>query len=120
MSRRMMTGNPKVYRYYFTKHTPQRPVALHGQEVPYFFGNLEDESAYDASDRALSQTMQEAKRRFIRTGDPNGGDLPHWDAYGPDDPYMQFGDDGAVPGTGLRNDALDFAVKALNAKFPLD
>lgn len=119
MSRRMVERTPNVYRYHFTKHTAQRPVAIHGAESPYFFGNLPGD-AYDDSDRALSQTMQQAKRRFIKTGNPNGSDLPAWTAYNAEDPYMQFGDDGAVPGAGLRNAALDLAVKALDAKFPLD
>jgi carboxylesterase type B len=118
MSRHMMTRTPNVFRYHFTKHTAQRPVTVHGAESPYFFGNLATD-AYDDSDRALSEVMQQAKRRFIKTGNPNGGDLPPWTPYNSADPYMQFGDEGAVPGTGLRNAALDFAVKALDAKFPL-
>lgn len=120
MARRMVMRTQNVYRYHFTKHTAKSPVALHGAESPYFFGNLEDDDAYDDSDRVLSATIQQAKRRFIKSGNPNGGDLPPWPEYNPDDPYMQFGDDGAVPGTGLRNAALDFAVKALDEKYPLN
>jgi len=118
MSRHMMARTPNVYRYHFTKHTSKNPVAVHGGESPYFFGNLNDE-AYDDTDRALSALMQQAKRNFIRTGNPNGGDLPPWSAYNLDDPYMLFGNEGAVAGTGLRNDALDLAAKALEAKFPV-
>ena len=114
----MVEHRPNVYRYHFTKHTANSPVVLHGAESRYFMGNLDGEEFTD-SDRALSETMQQAKRRFIKTGNPNGGDLPPWTAYNADDPYMEFGDAGAVPGAGLRNTALDVAVKALNAKFPL-
>jgi para-nitrobenzyl esterase len=120
MARRMVKFTPNVYRYHFTKHTVKSPVTLHNAEQAYFFGNMAGNDAYNETDFALSTMMQQAKRRFIRTGNPNGGDLPHWPAYNADDPYMEFGDNGAVPGTGLRNQALDFAVKAVDTKFPVD
>ena len=121
MSRRMVGETPNVYRWHFTKHTSKMPVTLHNTEQAYFFGNLDAGIGHDDSDRALSEAMQGAKRRFIKTGNPNGGDLPHWAPYGEGgDPYMEFGDKGPVPGTGLRNEALDFAVKATDARFPLD
>ena len=118
MSRRMVERTPNVYRYHFTKHTAKNPVATHGSETAYFFGNLQDES-YDDSDRALSALMQQAKRNFIRTGNPNGGDLPSWTAYNAEDPFMLFGNEGALPGMGHRNAALDLAKKAIEEKFPL-
>ena len=91
-----------------------------GAEQAYFFGNLDPDAGHDVSDRVLSEVLQQAKRRFIKTGDPNGGDLPAWVAYADTDPYMEFGDAGAVAGTGLRNASLDFAVQALDAQFPLE
>ena len=120
MSRRMVGRTPNVYRWHFNKHTSKMPVTLHNTEQAYFFGNLDASLGHDETDRAISETMQAAKRRFIKTGNPNGGDLPLWAPYDGTDPYMEFGDKGAVPGTGLRNRELDFAVKAMDARFPLD
>jgi carboxylesterase type B len=120
MSRRMVTRTPNVYRYLFTKHHRQSDVAIHADEVPYFFGNVTVNDKYDKTDVSLSKFMQGAKRRFIKTGNPNGGEIPTWPAYGPDDPFMEFGDEGAVPGARHRNAALDFAIRALDTLFPLD
>ncbi len=120
MARRMAQRNPRVYRYHFTKHTSASPVAMHGQDVPYWFGNLAPGGPFDDSDRPLSAQMQAAKRRFIHSGDPNGGELPVWPPYDSTDPYMTFGDQGPVPGAGLRNRALDFAVKVLDERYPLE
>ncbi len=120
MSRRMVRRTPNVYRYLFTKHNKKSPVAIHADEVPYFFGNISVNEKYDATDVALSKVMQDAKRRFIKTGNPNGGALTNWTAYNQDDPLIEFGDNGVVPGAGYRNGALDFAIRALDALFPLE
>ena len=119
MSRRMVKRTPNVYRYLFTRHHKLSTVAIHADEVLYFFGNVTVNDKYDETDVALSKVMQDAKRRFIKTGNPNGGELKNWTAYNQDDPLMEFGDHGAVPGAGYRNAALDFAIRALDKLFPL-
>jgi para-nitrobenzyl esterase len=119
MSRRMVKRTPNVYRYLFTRHNRKRPVAIHDDEVAYFFGHVTVNDQYDKADVTLSKLMQDAKRRFIRTGNPNGGEVNHWPAYGPEDPLLELGDRGAVARTGYRNDALDFALRALEAKSPI-
>lgn len=120
MSRRMLTRTPNVYRYLFTKHHRNTQVAIHADDVPYFFGNVSVNDRYDETDVALSKLMQGAKRRFIKTGNPNGAGIPTWPAYGQDDPFMGFGNDGAEPGAKHRDAALDFAVRALDMLFPLE
>ena len=120
MSRRMVRRTPNVYRYLFAKHHNQSDVAIHADEVPYFFGNVVINGKYDETDLALSNIMQNAKRRFIKTGNPNGPNLARWPAYNHEDPIMVFGDDGATPGAGHRNAALDFAVRALDTLYPLE
>ena len=120
MSRRMLTRTPNVYRYLFTQHHRQTNVAIHADEVPYFFGNVAANDKYDETDVALSNVMHEARRRFIKTGNPNGGRMTNWPAYDRNDPLMVFGDDGARPDARYRNEALDFAIRALDTKFPLE
>jgi para-nitrobenzyl esterase len=118
MSRRMVTRTPNVYRYVFSKHSRGHPVAIHDDEAAYFFGHVTAGDRYDETDVALSRIMQDAKRRFIRTGNPNGGALRNWPAYGSGDPLLEFGDGGPVPRTAWRNDALDFTLRALDARVP--
>ena len=45
-------------------------------------GNLHliKEYAWTADDYKVSETMSEYFANFIKTGNPNGGTLPHWDA----------------------------------------
>ena len=64
---------------------PQMPKAIgapHAAEIEYAMGNLHlvDDYAWTADDYKASATMQEFFANFIKTGDPNGGELPTWDA----------------------------------------
>jgi len=126
MSRYMVTRTPNVYRYLFTKHsaspfmTDLRPVTTHVDEIPYIFGSVAEGTKYNASDVATSLAMQDAKRRFIKTGNPNGGTgVPAWPAYDKTDPYMEFGDAGQAAGTGHRNAQLDLVQQYLETTRPL-
>ncbi len=70
-------GRP-VYEYYFTK-TNKSLSNFHAGEIPYAYGNLwRYKGVYDESDFALSETMQNYWVNFVKTGDPNGQDLPEW------------------------------------------
>ncbi len=70
-------GRP-VYEYYFTKKN-QSLSNYHAGEMPYAYGNLwRHPGLYDASDEALSETMQAYWVNFVKTGDPNGEGLPEW------------------------------------------
>jgi para-nitrobenzyl esterase len=122
MSRDMATRTPNVYRYLFTKHGAAPtylanglPVTTHADELPYIFGAVTAGTIYDASDVATSEAMQDAKRRFVRAGNPNGGTcMPKWPAYDATDPYMAFGDTGQIPGAGYRNSQLDLVQQYLD------
>jgi para-nitrobenzyl esterase len=55
--------------------------AYHMLDIPLVFANTHEVSADtgdDAAARAMAATMSDALLRFVRTGDPNGGTLPHW------------------------------------------
>ena len=91
--------------------------AAHTQEMEYVFGNfgarksLPAES-FNATDRELSETIQQYWVNFVKTGDPNGGTLPHWPRFRPGTrAYMEFTDAGAVAGIGLRRPFCDLFIE---------
>ena len=83
------TGWPTYY-YYYTHVRPQPTAykasgpaaygALHSSEIEYALGNLDANPAYawTDADRKVSATMSGYWANFIKTGNPNGGDLPLW------------------------------------------
>ncbi len=82
------TGKAPVYFYYFDQPRPAKrdgsagpdAGAVHSGEIEYALGNLPGNTVYawTATDRRVSQTMQGYWAQFIKTGDPNGPDLPRW------------------------------------------
>jgi para-nitrobenzyl esterase len=59
---------------------PQARGAVHSAEIEYAMGNLDSNKVYawTPEDYKVSKTMQEYFANFIKTGNPNGGDLPQW------------------------------------------
>ena len=46
----------------------------------------------DAADLSVASAMTDALARFVKTGDPNGGQLPMWPRYTvTGEPYLEFG-----------------------------
>ena len=77
-SRLLTAQGVPVYTYYFTKDN-RGLGSNHAGELPYFYGNLDKHPGnYDETDAALARTMISYYVNFIKTGDPNGGDLPQW------------------------------------------
>jgi len=86
-------SNKPVYRYLFSKiHLPLLPDSIdsknyqpplgvgHSQELAYSWGNLALIKDYNflEDDYKVSAIMQEYFSNFIKTGNPNGKDLPEW------------------------------------------
>jgi para-nitrobenzyl esterase len=124
MARGQSRIQPKTFRYLFTRAPlGEPPPATHGEELAYVFGNLSaprinDRSGTDASDRNLSAQIMVAWVRFATTGDPNGGNLPHWSRYdAASDQYLQFGDS-ILAMTGYRNEYLDVLQDYFDGKVP--
>ena len=106
----MIRIQSKTFRYLFTKRGrfTQRPPD-HGLEVAYVFGNLDAwpdkmPMPYDATDRALCDTMMDCWVNFAATGNPGGGWQPYEAAR---DTYREFGD-AVRPNSNWRTKYLDF------------
>ncbi len=86
-----LNGIPS-YVYYFTKSNGRLGTWHAGEEI-YFYHNIkEDSKQFTDEDRALSDMMSQYFLNFIKTGDPNGGDLPEWTAYSGKDEVFEFGE----------------------------
>ena len=59
---------------------PQSRGAVHSAEIEYAMGNLDHNKVYawTPEDYAVSKTLQEYFANFIKTGNPNGENLPQW------------------------------------------
>ena len=80
----MASQNKPVYFYYFNKDNGSLR-ANHAGELPYAYGNLwRHDYLYENEDYELSETMQDYWVNFVKTGNPNGKDLPKWEQYTPD------------------------------------
>ena len=102
------TGGEPVYRYYYSRPRPAMTAAyanatpglaggvqkgtaknvappatgaVHSAEIEYAMGNLSSNKVYawTPEDYKVSKTMQAYFANFIKTGNPNGEGLPHWD-----------------------------------------
>jgi para-nitrobenzyl esterase len=72
-----------------TTPKPPEPVgAPHACEIEYCMGNLHriKEFAWTADDYKVSETMLSYFANFIKTGNPNGDNLPEWPAAKAGDP----------------------------------
>jgi len=123
-----------VYTYLFGRVLPSLPGqtykgiarekigAFHGDEVPYVFGDLKlvtgalDDAPrsgrWEAVDFALSDAMLGYWANFVKTGDPNGGDLPKWPRYDGGRALMRFFD-----GAQVRADDRISRMQMLDAAF---
>jgi para-nitrobenzyl esterase len=100
-----------VYRYFF-QYRASVLGAVHGLDVPYVFGTFDgietpNGTPYtpNATDLALSATMQGYWTRFARGGDPGG--TPAWPSYGGADPTLIF-DASTSTANGIRTAHCDF------------
>lgn len=70
--------------------------AWHSSDLWYWFGTLENcWRPFKEKDYQLSDVMTDYLCNFAKTGNPNGDNLPQWDATKkPTDPVLHWGDDG--------------------------
>lgn len=96
-ARWVMAGGHKVWRYQFGIPRPGSQQVLHTAELDYVFQGRPAGTSADTW-----PPVQQYWANFVRTGDPNGGDLPAWRAMQTDDTYMAFTPKGPRPGKALR------------------
>ena len=92
LNRLAVVNEIPVYQYYFVKDNGRLGNWHSGEEV-YLYGNIPEESKlYDENDRHLSDVMKGYFVNYIKTGDPNGEDLPLWTENAGSTDVMEFGD----------------------------
>ena len=83
------TGKSSVFMYHFERVVPyredQKPFgAFHTGEVPYAYNNLHmSNRPWEKPDIQLAETMSSYWANFAANGDPNGPNVPKWDACSP-------------------------------------
>jgi para-nitrobenzyl esterase len=99
MARWMDNVSSPAYFYVFSRHLPapggKELGAYHAAELPYVWDNIDTNPwvPRDDSDQALAEIMSTYWVHFATTGDPNGGDLPHWPPFSIEaEHYIDFGD----------------------------
>jgi len=76
-----------VFVYRFKRLVPENKAgsqfsAFHTGEVPYAYNNLKFvHRPFDQADFRLANTMSTYWINFIKTGNPNGNELPIWNTY---------------------------------------
>lgn len=78
------TGKGKVYMYYFDQLSQNTLVkntrgATHVAEMPFIYGW--NWGSMTDTDSHMAQIMSRYWINFIKTGDPNGENLPYWTTY---------------------------------------
>ncbi len=83
------TGKSSVFMYHFERAVPytkdQKPFgAFHTGEVPYAYNNLHmSNRPWEKTDIQLAETISSYWANFAANGNPNGSNLPEWNACTP-------------------------------------
>lgn len=86
---RLQSEQGRAYLYHFMQRPPFPEGSVHREwgashfaELWYMFDHLDQERwAWSAADRQLAQRMASYWTNFVKSGDPNGGDLPRWPTF---------------------------------------
>lgn len=113
----------KVYVYRFTRKVPAtgeyvKYGAFHTGEVCYAYDNLRllQNRPLEPIDYELAKCMSTYFANFIKTGDPNGNELPRWNVYNTSDKKIIVFGKKCEPATLPDADALDFLYKKMSGK----
>lgn len=91
------TGVP-TFRYRFA-YVPEAqrsaPEGGHGRELQFIFGveGMPGAGMLSRRDREVARALRSYWINFARSGDPNGADLPRWDASSDRDPLLLIGNE---------------------------
>lgn len=96
------TGAP-TFRYRFA-YVPEarrgHPDEGHGRELQFIFGveGVPGAGIFSRRDREVANRMRAYWINFARSGDPNGAELPHWDAAADHDHLLLIANDRIASG----------------------
>lgn len=119
--RQVKAGGRDAYVYDFV-HNPTEPAtpcgygcnAGHGAEIRYVFDQLDQDSRpWSDEDRQLAARLAGYWTNFAKTGDPNGADLPTWQAFdGGNASVLRIGNEDEVTKRGVLPDFAQFGTPA--------
>ena len=96
--RRFARLGRRFYYYHFARLSPgaiaTNELVKHSAEIRYVFGNLTDYGAYDATDRQVSDLVQQAWISFATAGVPESPNGLAWPAYDSAQPLCAWIEDG--------------------------
>lgn len=107
------TGAP-TFRYRFA-YVPEarrgNPDEGHGRELQFIFGveGVPGAGIFSRRDREVANRMRAYWINFARSGDPNGAELPHWDAAADHDHLLLIANDRTASGDDPWVERLDHA-----------
>jgi para-nitrobenzyl esterase len=105
------SGAP-TFRYRFT-YVPEarraNPEGGHGRELQFIFGveGMPGAGILSRGDREVASRMRAYWINFAKSGDPNGADLPHWDAAAGSDRLLLITNDRIASGDDPWSERLD-------------
>jgi para-nitrobenzyl esterase len=96
---RLQAKRAPTFYYHFTQAPPFPASSVYGGWGPSHFAELwymsdhlgQSPWTWSAADRALADAMARYWTNFVKTGDPNGGALPTWPAFGDGGRVMLLG-----------------------------
>lgn len=98
-------GQGKVFMYFFDQErsnffrqgqsSDRKALTMHAADLSYTFGHSHYGSLQSPEDQAMSRLMMQYWINFVKTGDPNGGYLPHWPTYQQGTESVMYFRDGA-------------------------
>lgn len=99
-------GKGNVYMYFFDQDksnffrmgqsTDRQYLTMHAADLSYITGHWHSDSEiHSLEDEAMSKVMMQYWINFIKTGNPNGGYLPHWPSYRKGTATVMYFRDGA-------------------------
>ncbi|MBS1600939.1 MAG: carboxylesterase family protein [Bacteroidetes bacterium] len=111
-----------VYVYRFTRKPPAtgeyvKYGAFHTGEVPYAYDNLQFVNRpWEPVDHELATIMSSYFANFAKTGNPNGKNLPVWEAYKNPDKKVMILSEKPESKTIPDKDMLDFLFRKMSGK----
>jgi para-nitrobenzyl esterase len=111
------TAHHPTWEYEFTVGA-EPEGARHSGELRYVFGGRGVQDTVDP-DATITARIQTYWTNFAKTGNPNGGGLPHWPKYdATKKQYLELNSDGAVTKSDLRGAACALFRDKLKRQMP--